>query len=310
MAILAGDTGNAPPSQPAGDWFTQQGPPPAAPATAPPQQAPGGTAPAPAPQDPQAYFNSLIAGKPGTPETLISLEGALGQQGIKVLRNASGTAGKIQLPNGAIIDVIRAAGAGGGANNWQWDPGPGPGGGAAGGPNYGMLSGGTGSLAGLAAGALETSPGFQFRLQEGMKALDRSAAAKGTLLTGGQLKGLTRYAQDYASNEYGQNYNRLFGEQAARYQQLYGLSNLGLSAAGQAAGVGTSYAGQAGNILGGQAQNATDAITGGANAGAAGTVGAANATNAGINGVSNAAMNAYMMWLMQQQGRNTGGGGM
>ena len=56
------------------------------------------------------------------------------------------------------------------------------------------------------------TPGFQFRLGEGLKALQRSAAAKGTLLTGGTLKGLMSFGQDMASQEYGNVYNRKQGE--------------------------------------------------------------------------------------------------
>lgn len=66
----------------------------------------------------ESYFTSLTAGKAPTPDSLIGLEGELGKRGIKVLRNAAGVAGKIQLPTGQIVDVIEAAGAGG--KNWQW----------------------------------------------------------------------------------------------------------------------------------------------------------------------------------------------
>lgn len=68
--------------------------------------------------DPRSFFESLIAGLPPTPASLVSLESQLGEAGIRVLRNAEGTAGKIQLPNGQIVDVILAAGAGG--RGWQW----------------------------------------------------------------------------------------------------------------------------------------------------------------------------------------------
>lgn len=60
------------------------------------------------------------------------------------------------------------------------------------------------------------SPGFQFRLGEGLKALERSAAAKGTLLTGGTLKGEQRYAQNTASNEYKDVYGRAYNEYDTR----------------------------------------------------------------------------------------------
>lgn len=61
-----------------------------------------------------------------------------------------------------------------------------------------------------------SSPGFQFRLGEGLKALERSAAAKGTLLTGGTLKGEQRYAQGAASQEYKDVYGRAYNEYDTR----------------------------------------------------------------------------------------------
>jgi hypothetical protein len=65
----------------------------------------------------QASFQQQF-GSPKTPQELIALEPQLQQAGIKVLRNAEGTAGKIELPNGHIVDVIQNAGVGGG--NFQW----------------------------------------------------------------------------------------------------------------------------------------------------------------------------------------------
>lgn len=78
--------------------------------------------------DDYSWFQQLTNGKPPTPQTLVSLEGQLAQRGIKVLRNAQGVAGKIQLANGQVIDVIEAAGAGGRA--WQWLTGDGGSGGS------------------------------------------------------------------------------------------------------------------------------------------------------------------------------------
>ena len=54
----------------------------------------------------------------------------------------------------------------------------------------------------------QKDPGYQFRMDEGTKALERSAAARGGLSSGSTLKALTRYGQDYASNEYQNAYNR------------------------------------------------------------------------------------------------------
>lgn len=64
------------------------------------------------------------------------------------------------------------------------------------------------------------SPGFKFRLDEGLKGLQRSAAAKGTLLTGGTLKNLNDYAQNSASQEYENVYNRAFNEYDTRRQNF------------------------------------------------------------------------------------------
>lgn len=253
----------------ADDWFAQQGAPSDGALTGSPSTPSGIPGPSSPQFNPQLYFEQLTAGKPGTPETLIGLEPQLNQAGIQVMRNASGVAGKIKLPNGQIIDVIRAAGAGGGQNNWQWLTGDG-GGGAAGGIGVG----------------LETSPGYQFRLGEGLKALERSAAARGTLLTGGTLKGLERYAQDYASNEYGNRVN-----------QLMDLSRLGLAGAG-----GTS------SVLQNQAAAMGNLVTDQGNARAAGTIGIGNAWNQGLGSAANAVQQYYLYNLLGGGGGSGGGG--
>lgn len=53
------------------------------------------------------------------------------------------------------------------------------------------------------------SPGYDFRLQEGVNALDRSAAARGRLLSGPQLRGVTEFGQNFATNEFNNEFNRL-----------------------------------------------------------------------------------------------------
>jgi hypothetical protein len=62
---------------------------------------------------------------------------------------------------------------------------------------------------------LQADPGYQFRLSEGLKALDRQAAARGGLISGSALKAAQRYGQDMASQEYGQAYNRALTEYGA-----------------------------------------------------------------------------------------------
>lgn len=51
-------------------------------------------------------------------------------------------------------------------------------------------------------------PSYQSRLREGQGALERSAAAQGTLRTGGTLKDILKYGQDYAAGEYQNIYDR------------------------------------------------------------------------------------------------------
>lgn len=73
--------------------------------------------------DYRGYFDSLFPGAWGqagtlSPQQLVSREGDLNKIGVKVLRNAKGIAGKIQLPNGDIIDAIQ--GSESGYNGKQW----------------------------------------------------------------------------------------------------------------------------------------------------------------------------------------------
>ncbi len=85
-------------------------------------------------------------------------------------------------------------------------------------------------------------PGFQFAVQEGQKGIERSAAAKGTLLTGGTLKDLAGYTTGAALQNYDQAYNRanktfqtnydvFRNNQTDPFNKLYQTSNLGLNAA-------------------------------------------------------------------------------
>jgi len=58
------------------------------------------------------------------------------------------------------------------------------------------------------AAEMGQDPGYQFRLSEGQKALERSGAARGVTNTGGNMKGLLDYGQQAASQEYGNVYDR------------------------------------------------------------------------------------------------------
>lgn len=60
-------------------------------------------------------------------------------------------------------------------------------------------------------------PGYRFRLDESLKALQRSAAARGVLRGGGTLSGITERAQNMASAEYGNVWNRAWQEQSSEF---------------------------------------------------------------------------------------------
>ncbi|MEN3973115.1 hypothetical protein WJS89_10585 [Sphingomicrobium sp. XHP0235] len=72
-----------------------------------------------------------------------------------------------------------------------------------------------------------TSPGYQFRMDEGKRAIESSAAARGGLLSGGTLKGLERYAQGVAADDFNQQFNRTASVAAGGQQVGMGLGALG-----------------------------------------------------------------------------------
>lgn len=175
---------------------------------------------------------------------------------------------------------------------------------------------------------LENEPGYQFRLAEGAKALERSGAARGTLLGGRGLKEMERFSQGYASDEFGKAFQRFREDRSDRFGQLYNLSGLGMRATETGIGAGETYGGRVaantmtagkyeGDINYAAAQDASrfrigttqDAanlrmrgldtwgsmVTGAANANANAGIGVANAWSAGLSGIGNAFQNyAYL----------------
>lgn len=163
-------------------------------------------------------------------------------------------------------------------------------------------------------------PGYGFRMSEGLKAVDRQAAARGGLISGAALKASQRFGQDMASQEYGNAFNRyqtIRGNTLSPYERLQGV---GLNAANMTGNAGASYGGagnqaygalgsglfnayggaSAGatnaygalgtgtyNALGGYGAGASEALMGGANARASGYIGQANAITGGISNLSN-----------------------
>lgn len=94
----------------------------------------------------------------------------------------------------------------------------------------------------------EDDPSFQYRLQTANKALERSAAARGSLSGGGTLTGLQRQSQQMASQEYQAAFQRHRATQQDRLTNLSTLANFGLNASGQAGRNTLSAAEYGGNM--------------------------------------------------------------
>jgi len=130
----------------------------------------------------------------------------------------------------------------------------------------------------------EQDPGYAFRQAEGMRALERSASARGNLLSGGTLRGIQRFGQDLASQEYGNAFNRYQIERSARLNPLQSLMGSGQSATN----VMTGNVGQAG-------QNEAANLYGAGQARASGYVGQANALGGALSSIGQAAASFPLM---------------
>jgi len=163
----------------------------------------------------------------------------------------------------------------------------------------------------------QNDPGFQFRLQQGQQALQRSAAARGGLLSGGTAKALTDYNQQSASNEYGNVYNRALGEyqqgynqfqqnQSNKFNRYAALSGVGQTTAGQLAQSGQQAAGNVSNILQTGAQQQGNAIQNAAAATASGYASGANAWGGALGGVGSNIQDLFLLNQLKKQPGNPG----
>lgn len=118
----------------------------------------------------------------------------------------------------------------------------------------------------------QADPGYGFRMSEGMKGIERSAAVRGGLLSGATMKGIQRYGQDMASQEYQNAFNRYQAERQARLGPLQSLAGVGQTSANVLGQAGQNYAAQAG-----------ESMMSGAAARASGYVGGANALNGALS---------------------------
>ena len=149
-----------------------------------------------------------------------------------------------------------------------------------------------------------TDPGYGFRFSEGMKGLERSAAARGGLLSGATLRGITRYGQDMGSQEYNNAFNRYVtgfnantGERNQLFNRLSGVAGTGQTATNQIGAQGANMAGNIGNAY----------MTSAANTGNA-AMAAAGIRNSAYGGAGNVLGRMYGNYGRSPYGGGGGGG--
>jgi hypothetical protein len=108
--------------------------------------------------------------------------------------------------------------------------------------------------------ALQSDPGYQFRMQQGIQATDRSAAARGMLMSGANQKALTEFGQGLASSELNNAYNRVAGVADAGRNAATNIAN---TYTGRGTALANLATGQATNLsaLGTNTTNALQGIS-------------------------------------------------
>jgi hypothetical protein len=131
--------------------------------------------------------------------------------------------------------------------------------------NFEMGLGEAPIIDGVQYGGFTETPGYQFRLNEGLEAVEAGTAQRHGLASGATMKAMNKFGQDYATGEYTNYLNRLAG----------------LSAQGQSASAGSAAASQ--NF----ANAGSNALANAGDARASGYIGANNAIQGGLqNGLS------------------------
>jgi hypothetical protein len=174
------------------------------------------------------------------------------------------------------------------------------------------------------AGDFQADPGYAFRLSEGLKGMNATAAARGGLLSGNALRAGQEYGQQMGSQEYQNAFNRYQANRAAQ-EQAYGnafnrfqterintlaplqsLAGVGQSATQQAQQAAQNYATGASGALGNYGNAAASNIIGQGNARASGYAGIANQLSSGVGQGINFYQNQD---YLNRRFPTTGGGG-
>ena len=148
----------------------------------------------------------------------------------------------------------------------------------------------------------QKDPGYEFRLSEGMKAIDRSLAARGGALSGRSVKEAQRFNQDLASGEYTNAFNRFNIEREAKYNKFASMAGVGQTTATQLANQGSQYAANVGNLTTNTATQVGDLATQAANARASGYIGSSNAWSQALGGIGSNVMDMLMLSKLMKSG--------
>lgn len=95
---------------------------------------------------------------------------------------------------------------------------------------------------------LQADPGYQFRLEQGTKAMNQSLGAKGSLFSGEALKAAQNFGQGLADQTYNDAYERYNADQGNQFNRLNTVSGSGQNAAANLGAAGNNYANQASDL--------------------------------------------------------------
>ena len=150
------------------------------------------------------------------------------------------------------------------------------------------------------AAQVESTPGYQFGMQQTLANLGSSESAQGATYGTGTMGAMAQYAQNVASTGYNQAFQNYQTSINNAYGRLAGIAGIGGNAVSGLNSNATTMAGNIGNN-----------ITGAGSASAAGTIGSANAINSSIGTATNGLMYNNMMSNLMQRPSTTpqpGGG--
>lgn len=166
-------------------------------------------------------------------------------------------------------------------------------------PGEGLLTPWTGQFNAPTADQAKATPGFQFEMDQGINAVQNSAAANGGALNSGTQKGIAGFAENLASTNYQQTYNNALSQYQTAYNTFQNNQTNTFNRLATQAGVAQTTASQLGQEGQQASQNAgnislttgaqqAQSLNNAAAATASGYTGVANAANSGLSGVTGA----------------------